>query len=302
MQPATSAGPGPSPWDPNNIQELVFDPLRADRIAVDKTHWTLASLVRVGESPVHVQDCPVPEGCVFIVRCASCGRRGELLFDLRSLRQVDPATHDAAFAAFLQRVESFREAMEADHQHCAGMALPSIAPDVLEFMHAMELRARTGLRTAVPLGMGLFLLRASGAVHTIALHDVWPVTDDDRAPGQERARRLTMVRDLLRSSDDPLVAAVLLDVCRAADGDGGIPPSLSPETLIVMVVTPDAARCGLAAIVRHGDAARAGGSARVAVGPVEWHPMVGPHFSTDGLFARDPAHALCAEDRRVLLP
>jgi hypothetical protein len=167
----------------------------------------------------------------------------------------------------------------------------------------MELQARADLRAGVPFGAWLFLLRASGAVQTVAIHDVSPVTDGDPAPAQEFARRLTVARDTLRSSNDPLAAAVLVEVGSSGTGDSPLSSPPRPDVLIIMVVTPNAGRVGFAPIIHQVDGATPARRVEpVLVYPLEWHAMAGPCAPMDGLFARDPAHALCAEDRRVLLP
>jgi hypothetical protein len=300
MQPNASAGPSPLSWDTNNIPELVLEPHREDRHITRTAFWTQVAISRPGEgSPVAVQHTPVPEGGVSVVRCTVCGSRVEYLVDLRSLRHAGEAALDVALTLSNQRFGTLVSDMLVTHQHCAEPKVLPVAPDVLEFAQAMELTARARLRAGEPIGKVLFLLRASGAVHRLPVQDALSYRQEESLQGEslqdvahrEVAQRLTAARDTLRSSNDPLAAAVFI---------AHFWTSLQDEALIVTVVTPSVGRIAVAAIGRPKSLGKQARRARPgAVAPLEWRPLAGPHLLTDGLFARDPVLPFCAEDRRI---
>jgi hypothetical protein len=300
MQPNASSAPRPLFWDPTHIPELVLEPFRADRIWSDKPSWTKILLCHWEGSPVTAQGIPVPEGFVSIARCSACGSRAEHLVDCRSFGHPDEASLEVAIRASHQPFQAPLNAILAAHRSCTGSTLPSVAPNVLAFAEVMGRRAGARLQAGTSIGARLFLLRAGGAVHSLRMDDARHGGDMPR----EVAQRLAVVRDTLRSSEDPLVAAVLLAHCWTNECDTTLPSRVPlGEGMMVTVATPDLARIGFAPIPGPHSKGKKVRRMRLvapgAVAPVTWRVVNGPSLMTDGLFARDLVHPLCPEDHRV---
>jgi hypothetical protein len=245
----------------------------------------------------------VPEGFLFIGRCHGCGARAEQLLDLRPLIGADvpmlDRARDEADARFIPVIEQ----MKVDHRSCTNSSPRTLPPDVATFAREMEDRARASVEHGASIGVWVFLLRASGITQTISMHD-HPSSQSRATRRHAVARRLTLARDLIRSSRDALVAAV---VVADAWGTARLKLPIGPhrkqgQALTMVVATADLCQVGTASLRKP-----AGTSLREDRGPVElaplaWSPLGGPSPLTDGLFADDPARPIAEEDKLELLP
>ena len=251
---------------------------------------TLALRLALPPGSVTLDVLNIPEGCVFVARCACCGGRGEWMADLRA---TAPSATPAGTNDLIQRyVSVFVDA----HASCT-VARPSapLDPRVRARVDDVIAEARNSLLSGRSVPSRIILLTSDG-LRTIELPDIPAAALNDGADHRHAIASIHYgVRTLIRQGKLHVHAAIMTQLAWGSSDQrvvrGELTPGEAPDRFQFLLVTVQMANWAGAAMMSLAGRSVDASALLPSSGEPQWVIVGQPSLLIDGMLASPVAAA-----------